>query len=186
MRCFIAIDINKEIRARIRHLQQELGQKISFKKGEIKWVDCSLVHLTLKFLGEVKDQNIYELCQIVKGLAAEHGSFEINVQKLGTFGSVPRVLWIGIDKNEALLTFQKELDRRLSEAGWPGDRKEYSAHLTVCRIKNTNAGRELKTLIKDYSNFDLGPLQVNSICIYKSKLTSDGPEYTLISRSSLK
>ncbi len=185
MRCFIAIDIDKRLRKQIAHLQRELCDKAGPIKSGVKWVDPAIIHLTLKFLGEVRDRQINQVCGIVEELAASHESFSLNIRKLGAFGSVARVLWVGTDENETLSALQKDLAERLCVVGFAGDKKQFSGHLTLCRIKNSSAGRTLGKLIKDYDTLDLGALEVNSVCIYKSELTKAGPEYTLISKSSL-
>jgi 2'-5' RNA ligase len=185
MRCFIAIDIDEGIRNQIDHLQRELQQKTGLTRPDVKWVEPALIHLTLKFLGEVRDAEITKVCRIVESVAANHEGFSVNVGKVGSFGSTARVLWVGIDKKEALLGLQKDLDEQLSQAGWPGDKKQFAGHLTLCRIKKPQAGRKLQDLIKDYTDLEFGPLQVDSICVYKSELTSSGPIYTVVARSSL-
>jgi 2'-5' RNA ligase len=186
MRCFIAIDIDEGIRNQIDHLQRELGQKTGLARPDVKWVDPALIHLTLKFLGEVRDAEVTKVCKIAESVAANHKGFSVNVGKVGSFGSTARVLWVGIDRSNALLGLQKDLDEQLSQAGWPGDRKQFAGHLTLCRIKKPQAGRKLQDLIKDYTDLEFGPLQVDSICVYKSELTSSGPIYTVVSANSLK
>lgn len=185
MRCFIAIDISKRLRKEIGHLQRELCEKAGPIDRGVKWVDPKNIHLTLKFLGEVRDQQINQVCGIVGEAAGSYTKFTLNVRKLGAFGSVVRVLWVGTGENEALSALQKDLAERLYGVGFAGDTKQFSGHLTLCRIKNSSAGRTLGKLVKDYETLDLGGLEVNSVCIYKSELTREGPEYTLISKSSL-
>jgi 2'-5' RNA ligase len=186
MRCFIAIDIDEGIRNQIDRLQNELRQKTGLTRPDVKWVDSALIHLTLKFLGEVRDTDIPKVCKIAAGVAANHKGFWVDVAGVGTFGSTARVVWVGIDGNDALLTLQKELDEQLSAAGWPGDKKQFAGHLTLARIKKPQAGRILKGLIKEYSGLNLGSFAVDSICVYKSELTSSGPVYTVVSRNLLK
>jgi len=185
MRCFIAIDIDEGIRNQIDRLQRELSEKTGLTRPDVKWVDSALIHLTLKFLGEVRDAEITEVCKIAAGVAANHKGFSIDVAGVGSFGSTARVLWVGIDRNDVLLTLQKDLDEQLSAAGWGGDKKQFTGHLTLCRIKKPQAGRILKEFIKGYSDLSLGSLSVDSICVYKSELTSSGPIYTVVARSSL-
>jgi len=185
MRCFIAIDIDDNIRTQIDRLQRELREKTGLTRPDVKWVDPALIHLTLKFLGEFRDADIIKVCKIAAGVAGTHKGFSISVSKVGSFGPAARVLWVGIDRNDALLTLQKGLDEQLSQAGWAGDKKQFAGHLTLCRIKKPQAGRILKEFIKDYSDLSLGSLPVDSICVYKSDLTSSGPIYTVVARSSL-
>ncbi len=54
MRCFIAIDIDDQIRKGLSDLQDELWKEADIRKGDVKWVRPELTHLTLKFLGEIK------------------------------------------------------------------------------------------------------------------------------------
>ena len=185
MRCFVAIDIDENIKARLKRLQSELRQKTALGRPEVKWVDVGLIHLTLKFLGEVKDRRIMDVCKIVESVAADYKSFTVDIGGVGTFGSAARVLWVGAGNSKPLLDLQKELDRNLTEAGFAADNKQFSGHLTLCRIKRAKAGRKLQSLAEDYADSALGTLRVDSICIYKSDLTSNGPVYTLISRNSL-
>jgi len=185
MRCFIAIDIDDSIRRQIDTLQKDLRSQIGLQKPHVKWVEPELIHLTLKFLGEVKDDEIVQVCQIVSDTAAEHKGFSMDVKNLGFFGSTPRVLWVGIERNQALLELQQDLDQRLYWAGWSAENRQFSGHLTICRIKNTKTGKTIRASIENYSDLNLGSLFVDSLCVYKSDLTRAGPLYTLIAASSL-
>ncbi len=185
MRCFIAIDIDKNLRTQIERLQQDLRQKTGLAKPDVKWVDPNLIHLTLKFLGEIKDKDLAGICQIVSNAAAGHKSFSIDVEKLGSFGSPAKVVWVGITANEDLVKLQKDLQERLQVAGRPKESRKFSGHLTLCRIKKPRPGRIMQEVIKDYDGLKLGSVLIDSVCIYKSDLTKSGPVYTLISKSSL-
>ena len=86
MRLFIAVDITNQVRKKIDQIQQDLQKKTGLKKGSVKWVRPDLIHLTLKFLGEVRDEAVTEVCRIVKETAEDHPAFEMTVRDLGTFG----------------------------------------------------------------------------------------------------
>lgn len=186
MRCFIAIDIDEDIRGAIGDLQRKLQRQSGIAQPEVKWARPDLIHLTLKFLGEVKDRDIVEVCQIVKEAAWQQGPFSIDVKNLGTFGAPPRVIWVGIDENKELQSLHKGLDNRFAEAGFKAERRQFSAHLTLCRIKNASAGRKLGGIVAEYSDLALGSMAINSVCVYRSDLTKTGPVYTLISKSELR
>ena len=72
MRVFIAIDINDQIRAGLGHLQKELVSKAGIGKSDVKWVSPDNIHLTLKFLGEIKDEQVVDVCNIAKDVADRH------------------------------------------------------------------------------------------------------------------
>lgn len=186
MRCFVAIDIDEKITKKLGDLQRDLRVEIDRFGTGVKWVDPENVHLTLKFLGEVEDDKAADLCEIVSAVVRKHHSFDINVKGVGSFGRPARVLWVGIEKNDALIALRKEIEDCLEEAGFEADQKAFSAHLTICRIKDYKAGKVIKELAKNYSDKTLGQSPVDAVYIYKSDLTSQGPIYTQMSKTGLR
>ncbi len=63
MRCFIAINISEGIRKGLAKLQDELRGKADIRKGDVKWVDPEAIHLTLKFLGEIKTEQSVQIAE---------------------------------------------------------------------------------------------------------------------------
>ena len=187
MRCFVAIDIDDDIRRRIGQLQQKLQKSLSLPESDIKWVDPELIHLTLKFIGDVPDRDINELCAIVSDVAAGYNGFSVDVNGLGYFGSPPRVAWLGVQSPPELIELQKQLDERLSMTGLvPEDNKAFHGHLTLCRSKNYKVGRKLQHLLDDYGPIEIGTQTVDTLYVYTSELTKKGPIYTVVSSNKLK
>lgn len=180
MRCFIAIDIDEQTRKGLSHLQNELRGKADVRKGDVKWVKPEAIHLTLKFLGEIRDEQAVEVCNITRDVAGRHRSFDVDVETVGSFGGrSARVLWVGAGQNcEALLQLQADLERQLDSAGWPKEARKFSAHLTLCRIRNAKAGFTLGQMVKEYENLHLGTIPADSVSVYQSELTPQGPIYT--------
>lgn len=188
MRVFIAIDIDDEIRAGLGNLQQQLQDKANIKKGDVKWVAPENIHLTLKFLGEIKDEQVVDVCNVVKDVASRHHSFELEVGSVGSFGGrSARVLWVGIGKGkDSLLQLQKDLEQQLASSGWPPEQREFAGHLTLCRVKNSQAGVKLAAVTEDYKDFKLGTIEADSVCVYQSQLAPSGPIYTVLGNYKLK
>jgi 2'-5' RNA ligase len=187
MRVFIAIDIDEQIRTALADLQEELQGKADIKRSDTKWVNPENIHLTLKFLGEIKDNQIMDICNITGGVASWHKSFELDIESVGHFGGrSARVLWVGTGQNrEKLLQLQQDLEQKLDEAGWPKEARKFSGHLTLCRIRNARAGIKLAQLAQDYKDFNLGTMPVDSVSVYQSQLTPQGPIYTVLGRYEL-
>jgi RNA 2',3'-cyclic 3'-phosphodiesterase len=180
MRCFIAIDIPEDIREELADLQKELAGQVEVHKGDVKWAEPQGMHLTLKFLGEVPDQQIVEICQIVKNVAGRYKAFDFAVRQAGSFGGrSARVLWVGagLDCPE-LLELQQDLEDELAEMGWPKEGRQFSGHLTLCRIRNSKAGEKLGRLVERYQEYDLGTVRAVALVVYESQLTGQGPIYT--------
>ena len=187
MRVFIAIDIGDRIRAALGDLQKQLASKADIKKSDVKWVKPEAIHLTLKFLGEIKDEQAVDVCNITKQVASRHKSFELDVESVGCFGGrSARVLWVGTGQDcENLLKLQDDLEQQLALAGWPKETRKFSGHLTLCRIRNSKAGLMLAQMTEKYKDFKLGTTPADSVCVYQSQLTPKGPIYTVLGNYKL-
>ena len=190
MRCFIAIDIGEENEAGLGDLQSELdgrAKDAGVRKGDVKWVRAADIHLTLKFLGEVRDSAVVEICNIVSDVAGRCESFELDFESVGCFGGrSAKILWVGTgDGAENLVRLQKDIDRQLALADWPEERRAFAGHLTLCRVRNSRAGVKLVTIIEDYKDFKLGVTLVDSVTVYESQLTPKGPVYMALGNYKL-
>jgi 2'-5' RNA ligase len=188
MRCFIAIEIPDDIRAELTRLQKDLAGRVDIRKGEVKWVESEGIHLTLKFLGEVPDNQIVGVCKVVENVATRHKAFDFAVKEVGSFGGrSARVLWVGAGLDcPDLLQLQQNLEDEFELAGWPKEGRQFSGHLTLCRIRNVKAGEKLAETAKQCADYDLGVVQATAICVYESQLEPRGPIYTRLGRYELR
>lgn len=168
-------------------MQDELRRKVDIRKGDVKWVNPENTHLTLKFLGEIKDNQAVEICNITADVAARHRRFNLDVRSVGYFGGrSARVLWVGAGENcENLLKLHDDLERQLEKTGWPREGRKFAAHLTLCRIRNSKAGIKLAQASRQYKDFELGTLSADSVTVYQSELTPQGPIYTALGNYDL-
>jgi 2'-5' RNA ligase len=183
MRLFIAVDIDASVRRELEAVQRRLRQNLSGRG--FKWVHPDLIHLTLKFLGEVPDASVPQVCQVARETAARHGAFELRVQGLGTFGRPPRVFWAGVQISEALSLLQEDLERSFENAGWPREEKSFSGHLTLARLQDPKAGSEIARFVQQQPSSVFGDVWVNELIVYESQLSSKGPVYTPVGRYDL-
>ena len=207
MRLFIAIDINDDVRAAVAKLQQELKGRMKNQNG-LKWVNPELMHLTLKFLGEVsaggetspaatrlgeagpngRDENrIDEINDAVEIACADKKTFEFSFSVVGTFGRPVKVLWLGSEKLSAELAgLAGDIEQALEAIGFERESRPFSAHLTLARVRDNGVDKNLRQLLKNYTQVQIPQIVVDSVCLYKSQLTSDGPVYTLLRKIELK
>jgi len=187
MRVFIAIDIDEEIRAALSDLQRQLQSKVDIKRSDAKWVNPQNMHLTLKFLGEIRDEKAVEVCNVVKDVAGRHKSFEFDVESVGCFGGrSARVLWVGCgEKSDELRRLQKDIEQQLALAGWPEEKRQFTGHLTVCRVRNPKAGVKLAQLSEAYRDYKLGTMAADSVVVYQSRLKPMGPVYIVLGNYKL-
>jgi 2'-5' RNA ligase len=182
MRVFIAIDINEKTRAAIADVQKQLNAKVDIRGGDVKWVEPDNIHLTLKFLGEISDEQLEEVKEIINTVAQTHNKFTLDIESVGSFGGrSAKVVWVGASKGtDELLALQKDLDEQLTLADFPSEDREFSAHLTICRVRNPKAGLKLADAVGQFAKLKLGVISADAICVYQSQLMPDGPIYTLL------
>jgi 2'-5' RNA ligase len=139
------------------------------------------IHLTLKFLGEIKEEEIEPIGARLRSVAAGTPPFHLSVKKLGVFPNekFPRVLWIGIEQGrEAVLTLQQKVEEGLVQLGFPPENRPFHPHLTLARIKSLRGTRELMDVVKSHENSEAGECPVDRVILFKSDLKPTGAVYT--------
>jgi 2'-5' RNA ligase len=187
MRVFIAIDIDEKVLKAIGELQKQLQDRTRLNEKSIKWVRPDVMHLTLKFLGEVKDENITQVCKVVEQVAGRYDKFELDVENVGYFGGrSARVVWVGCGAGgEQLAKLAEDIDNQLSTIGFAKETRRFTGHLTLCRIKNIKCGFELAGAVDGFGPFKAGTAGVNAVTVYQSELTRAGPNYTVLASYKL-
>lgn len=187
MRVFIAIDIEKKVLEAISRLQQQLQRKARINEKSVKWVEPENIHLTLKFLGEIKDTELVQVCKITEQVTKNYSPFDLEIETVGYFGgSSARVIWVGIKGgSEQLVKLATELDEGLSTIGFAKETRAFTGHLTLCRIKDFKAGVELAKLVDGLGPFKAGESEVEAVAVYQSELSKAGPTYTALGKYRL-
>ena len=177
MRCFFAIQLNDEVKDYLYKMMNQL--KIDLKKHNLKirFVPKKNLHITLMFLGEIKEGKLEEIKKIVREI--KFNSFKFNIYKLGVFPNeeTVRVLYIGIKPEVDVLKLQKNIDESL--LGVINKDHEFKAHITLARIGYSKQSYKLVQEIKKIDTKEIKQ-EVNSFVLYKSELHKDGAKYFLI------
>src|SRR5881296_2667062 len=94
IRTFIAVEIDRSVRKQLEKLQEALAPTAR----DVKWVEPENIHLTLNFLGDVDEREVYAVCKTVQEIVAGRPAFEISVAGFGGFPNAnrPRVIWAGV------------------------------------------------------------------------------------------
>ncbi len=183
IRTFIALEIPENLRKVISGIQQRLIRNT----GGIRWVKPENMHLTLKFLGSTKSERVKEISTGLENAAKEYCPFVINISGIGAFPNPgnPKVIWAGIAENKQLWSFQKRLDNALSELEFPVEKRAFSPHLTLGRVKDTRIKKELGLVLRDFSLDDRDSFEASRIVFFRSDLHPTGPVYTVLKEIKL-
>ena len=166
MRAFIAIDLPEGV----KDISVKVQEKI---KGFAVIKPVKDVHITLKFLGDVDENQIQEIRKEISVIKKK--KFKIHTSNIGVFPNQNfiRVVWIGFEPKKDINDLKKEIDNNLIRFGFKRD--EFIAHATIARIKSIkNKERFLGILKEKIDNIEF---EVNEFKLKKSTLTKQGPIY---------
>lgn len=175
LRVFLSIELDSDTKNLVKQFIDELRANENFKNT--KWTKPENLHITLTFLGKTPVNKISMLENELEKVTALYSPFKIKLSNLGAFPNFkkPRVIWIGIEKNQNLFKLKEDIDNRLQNLGFNFDKKPFLPHLTIGRQKYG-----IKTInIKEEFNFETSFL-VDKINLVKSNLTRFRPIYTTI------
>ena len=184
IRTFIAIDLPESVRTAIRTIQADIRSS-GFKA---RWVRPENVHLTLRFLGDVDTHLIAKINSAIQTSAKEIAPFHLGGRSIGVFPNSrrPRVLWMGLfGQIGALLRLQKKIETQLALLGFAKEKRTFTGHLTIGRIKGKAPLRQVIRILTQYETYVTEPFAVKEVILFKSQLTPDGSIYTHIGGSCL-
>jgi 2'-5' RNA ligase len=174
IRCFIAIEVEEpDILRQVNRIQQELQST----GAKLKVVEPQNLHFTLHFLGNIDESRIDALSEILQEI--EGNTFDVELVGLGCFRPQrPRVIWIGCTTgSEHIIQHQKIIGRELRANRFPSEKRKYSPHLTVVRVRSGLNRDQLMEIVQRNENKEFGKFRVKSIKLKKSTLTPKGPIY---------
>ena len=180
MRIFIAIEIPQNIRVKITEITDYLQSKTS--PTAVKWVDYENLHLTIKFIGETKQEKIEEITKVLSQSLAHQAPFSLEIGGLGMYpnNTNPRVIWLGVTGGEPLIAMHNILDQNLARLGIQREGRPFSPHLTIARLRRNTDAASSKTIGRTLSQFrvdSLGLFNIDRVQLFQSVLTPSGPIY---------
>lgn len=177
IRSFIAIGLPEPVIAHIREVQSGLKAR----NLKMSWVRPENMHLTLKFLGNIKPSDVESIGREMAGAAKAYRPFSLSAKGLGVFPSIkrPRVVWAGLRGDmAALIDMQKDLESRLEKIGFPKENKPFRGHLTLARGKGKIDSKSLLDSMNEIGHFESPVFVADELVLYKSDLKPSGAVYT--------
>jgi 2'-5' RNA ligase len=178
-RIFIAINLPEAIKTKL----------VSFQKKwptlPIRWVKPENLHITLLFLGNLDDNQLFETIKISKEVAKRHKPFLIVLKRIcygPTEKKPPRMVWIEGELNQQLANLQKDLEDSIFQHPLykykENEARAYHPHITLGRLKMWEF-RRLEDRPEIEEDIDL-KFEVNSFEVMESHLKRGGAEYTIL------
>jgi 2'-5' RNA ligase len=185
MRVFVAINPTEATRSRISEALQPL-RDAGFP---IRWVADENVHLTLKFLGEVSEERVEELCLATDTSTESVSSFAMDLRGFGAFPSAqrPSVVWTGVELDPILTELHDRTEAALGKLGYPRESRRFHPHLTVGRARKKTQPIEFEGLAEALERLQYSDnFRVYTVDVMRSVLTPTGAVYEIIHSAKLR
>ncbi len=185
MRCFIALALPDEVRARLTGVVRRLN--IGFPGA--RWVRPESYHLTLAFLGEIEGTEL-DCARAAVRAAASTGTFDLafsGTELLPERGPA-RVLALSVDAGareceEIYGRVNRALSLAASAAGlpplnpeWP-DGRPFRAHVTLARAGSRPFLRDSRKAWEKIEALMQAPCRISRCILYRSYLGPGGARY---------
>jgi 2'-5' RNA ligase len=177
IRAFLAIEMPDALRPGLAQVQEELKKS----RADVRWAPVGNIHLTLKFFGNVPDDEIGPLAQAAREAAAETAPLQLQATSTGAFPSpqAPRVVWLGLGGDMVPLTqLFYRLEKAFAALGHLPEGRAFNPHLTLGRVKSPANRERLARLLTKLPPVDWPPFEVKELILFQSVLSPQGSKYT--------
>jgi RNA 2',3'-cyclic 3'-phosphodiesterase len=137
VRTFVAVFPPPKVRQALFRAARDLPASKAFRL-----IGPEKLHLTLKFLGNVAEDDLIRVEQALEQLRGRHEPFEVSTSGFGAFPSErrARILWVGVGEGSGpLRAVAQSVDDLLEPAGFEIERRPYVPHLTLGRARGQGA-----------------------------------------------
>jgi len=170
VRAFIALELTDGIRSALAETQEILRGC----NARLTFVSPAQIHITVKFLGEVGEQKIPHLKDLLRTITftpftARAGRVTVNNPRR------PFTVWSSIDDggNGALL--RERIEDALGPMNFPREARPFTAHATIARVRRYDPS--LSEALRSTGDRMYGECTIAGMKLKKSTLTRTGPVY---------
>ena len=136
IRSFLAFELPADVMSKMEKVSGQLKKT----PLSVKWVNPKNIHLTVVFLGNIREDDLSEIEKSTGIVCSRYDSFEISLNGIGVFPNIrlPRVIWLGLDGDmERMSFFRDTLQKRLNPFGVKQEKRKFKPHLTLGRFRKS-------------------------------------------------
>jgi len=176
IRSFLAFPISGILQEKLEQIIQALQTSCA----DVKWVSPKNIHLTLKFLGEVPQEDLKTISSLVRERCSGFHPVNSYLSGIGAFPDLrfPKIIWAALnDPNKEIQAMADALQEDLGKIGLPKEDRPFKAHLTLGRLKSQVHIKNLLSTLQQMDVVDKTQETLDRVILYKSTLTTQGPIY---------
>jgi 2'-5' RNA ligase len=182
-RLFVSVELSAELRDGLAAALAALHGPVQLPAG-VRVLAADTWHLTLQFLGSVRDEQIEDVKAACAAAANEHAPFEFELGGAGAFPATrsAHVVWAGLWRGETeLASVARSLEQKLAPVGFTPEEREFSAHVTLARVKPRADVRRMVAAL----DVPRRAMIVSELTLFRSHLSSEGARHEPIGRFAL-
>lgn len=191
MRLFLGVEIDDTVKAAAVDAAERLRQRLQRAAPALRarWVPSEHLHITIWFIGEVTDERRQAIEDALR-TPFETPVFDLQIGGAGLFppSGRPRVFWLGLRQGSAAFSeLHREVGERLTPLGFEPERRSYTAHLTLARVKDATgtSSRAIAGVVAGLPA-ECGVSRVSALTLFRSRLSPRGAAYEPLLRVPLK
>ena len=184
MRLFIGLNLPKKQKMRIHRAARPLRDD----DLPVRWVEPENLHVTLKFLGEVREDRVPAIEAAMSDIGSSTRPFTADLGGFGAFPTVrrPRILWLGLEATPELRCLKQDLEWSLGDLGFEVETRAFHPHVTLGRTKKNHGAGVFRGLDRRFADIDFeDTLKVHTVDLVRSRLSKDGPRYSVVAGARL-
>jgi 2'-5' RNA ligase len=180
-RGFIAVDIagNEKLQA--------FSDSLRSTGAHLKLVDVANIHVTLKFLGDTREDCVPKIKEILVEGLKNIKPFSIELVGAGAFPNIKRiqVIWVGTRNAEILGKVAEYLEDELELLGYRKEKRRFSPHITIARVKSARNLTAVQSILSEKRDEHFGEQLIDSVKLKQSVLMPKGPLYSVVEKVEL-
>ena len=183
IRTFIALDTPETV----TKVALSLQSSVKVNPKAVRWVRKENIHITLRYIGPTAPGEVEKINRLLSEIVGQNSDLSLNVSGAGCFPKKerPRILWLGVDGDEAELKLLVEMiNSEMDQLGYPQEERNYSPHISIGRIRYP---QKVTPDVTDFLSAEYDPISWNipKIIFYQSELLPSGAIYSILGTHNL-
>ena len=179
MRIFISLNIPKDYLGEIERIQEMIQREID----SVRCVQTHSMHMTLKFLDSLTDEELLKLKAPLQAIARYTSPIKASLNRLDIFPGInrARVLWAGFNDGAAdIALLFRQIEERLGPLGFSNEDRVFTPHITLGRLKKRVPRKLLKNCLSQIGHIHIDLGVFSEIHIMESLFRADKVQYRVV------
>lgn len=184
MRLFVGLSIPKKERSRIWRAIRGLRDD----GLPVRWTDPDNFHITLKFLGEVRQDRLPEIQEALSNAVGATKAFTTGMLGLGGFPTLrrPKVIWLGVEPCPEFRCMKQDIEWAFRDVGFSVETRAFHPHVTLGRATSLNGGGAFRDLHERMADISFETqLRIHTVDLIRSHHSPDRTRYSVVSGARL-